>query len=59
MCGDAWQLAGNWSDYERQAVESRPCPCCGAYTLASPEPTPVKPTRRRPVPSLAAARQAG
>jgi hypothetical protein len=38
-CGHRWNLVGNWSEYERQAIESRPCPKCGAYTLSSPEPT--------------------
>jgi adenine-specific DNA methylase len=37
-CGHCWKLAGNWSVYEREAVESRPCPQCAAYTLSSPEP---------------------
>lgn len=37
-CEFTWTLAGNWSEYERQSVESRPCPCCGAYTLTCPEP---------------------
>ena len=44
-CHDEWTIFGCWSDYERQAVESRPCPECGAYTLASPEPKPL-PARR-------------
>ena len=38
-CEYRWNLVGNWSEYERQAIESRPCPKCGAYTLSSPEPT--------------------
>lgn len=37
-CEHTWKLTGNWSVYEREAVESRPCPCCGSYTLQSPEP---------------------
>lgn len=45
-CGDSWQLAGTWSAYEREAMESRPCPHCDAYTLSSPEPT-TPPARRR------------
>lgn len=44
-CHRAWKLAGHWSHYEREAIESRPCPCCGAYTLVSLEPQ-VKPQRR-------------
>ncbi len=47
-CGDSWQLAGTWSAYERDAVESRPCPHCDAYTLSSPEPTAAPASRRRP-----------
>lgn len=38
-CTHRWNLVGNFSEYERQAIESRPCPKCGAYTLSSPEPT--------------------
>lgn len=48
-CGYCWHLAGNWSAYEREATESRPCPHCAAYTLSSPEPTAV-PAKRRPAP---------
>lgn len=40
-CRHTWPLIGNWSEYERQALESRPCPKCQAYTLSSPEPTVV------------------
>lgn len=50
-CNHRWNLVGTWSEYERQAIESRPCPRCGAYTLSSPEPT--KPTRSKPLPSWA------
>ena len=32
-CGRAWTVAHTCSIYERQAVESCPCPHCGAYTL--------------------------
>jgi adenine-specific DNA methylase len=52
-CGHSWMLAGNWSAYEREAVESRPCPACGAYTLKSPEPE-KKATRFAPRRKLAA-----
>jgi hypothetical protein len=38
-CNHRWNLVGSFSEYERQAIESRPCPKCGAYTLSSPEPT--------------------
>ena len=32
-CGQAWTVAHTFSIYEQQAVESCPCPHCGAYTL--------------------------
>lgn len=54
-CGHSWKLVGHWSHYEREAIESRPCPSCGAYALASPEPrASVKPRRafHAPVTSL-------
>lgn len=57
-CGHAWMQAGNWSAFEREAVESRPCPVCGAYTLRSPEPEAKKPTRFGPRRRLAAAGKA-
>ena len=47
-CGDSWQLAGTWSAYEQEAMESRPCPHCDAYTLSSPEPTTLPARRRAP-----------
>jgi hypothetical protein len=49
-CGLAWTVAGGFSVYEQQAVESSPCPHCGAYTLCchrpdeapnAPEPHPI------------------
>gem|GEM_PF-3057248 len=45
-CQHSWTLVGNWSVYERESLESRPCPKCGSYTLSSPEPTVS--VRRRP-----------
>ena len=53
-CGHCWMLAGNWSAYEREAVESRPCPACGAYTLKCPEPEKKVVTRFAPRRRLAA-----
>jgi hypothetical protein len=44
-CQHRWNLVGNWSEYERQAIESRPCPKCGAYALCCPEPT--RPTGKK------------
>lgn len=43
-CDLTWKRAGGLTDYERQAIESRPCPACGAYTLTctSPRPTPAR-----------------
>jgi hypothetical protein len=32
-CGQEWLTAVPFSVYEQQAVESCPCPHCGAYTL--------------------------
>lgn len=46
-CQHAWTLVGNWSEYEREAIESRPCPKCQSYTLSSPEPTVVKSKKSR------------
>jgi len=46
-CADSWRLAGHWSAYEQEAVESRPCPHCDAYTLSSPDPTTAPAPRRR------------
>jgi hypothetical protein len=33
-CLRTWSLGCSFGDYERQAIESRPCPHCAAYTLA-------------------------
>lgn len=46
-CKHRWNLVGSFSEYERQAIESRPCPKCGAYTLNSPEPT--RPPAKKPM----------
>jgi hypothetical protein len=36
-CGREWLAAAPFSVYEQQAVESCPCPHCGAYTLCCHE----------------------
>jgi hypothetical protein len=36
-CNCSWRAAATYSIYERQALESRPCPRCGAYTLCCQE----------------------
>ena len=37
-CERLWTLGAQLSFYEQQALESRPCPHCGAYTLTCQEP---------------------
>lgn len=37
---------GGLSDYERQAIESHPCPGCGAYTLSCAAPRTSTRVRR-------------
>ncbi|HWY87691.1 MAG TPA: hypothetical protein VNX28_13245 [Gemmataceae bacterium] len=32
-CERLWSVACSLTVYEQQAMESRPCPHCGAYTL--------------------------
>jgi hypothetical protein len=46
-CGFGWHRAGVVAEYERQAIESRPCPGCGLYTLACREPKPAARKGRR------------
>src|SRR5207249_2728784 len=38
-CGHTWTVSHLFSLYEQQAVESCPCPGCGAYTLCCQEET--------------------
>ena len=45
-CALTWKRTGGLSDYERQAIESRPCPGCGAYTLSCSDPR-TTPARRK------------
>jgi hypothetical protein len=33
-CERLWPIARTLTIYEQQAMESRPCPRCGAYTLS-------------------------
>lgn len=42
-CSVNWPRVGQFSDYERESIESRPCPGCGLYTLTCRETF----TRRR------------
>ena len=44
-CEVNWPRLGEFSEYEREAIESRPCPRCGAYTLSCSGAEPVR-TRR-------------
>lgn len=37
-CERIWLMAFGFSIYAQQALESRPCPHCGAYTLSCQEP---------------------
>jgi hypothetical protein len=46
-CDYVWLVAGHYSLYERQALESRPCPRCGAYTLCCQEPAETSPLSRK------------
>ena len=36
-CGRAWKMVVGNSVYERQALESKPCPHCGSCTLICAE----------------------
>lgn len=38
-CGHATPATAATGDYVRQAVESQPCPRCGAYTLKCTAPS--------------------
>lgn len=40
-CDHTWRLDGSWTVHATAAIESRPCPCCGAHTLQSLEPKPA------------------
>lgn len=49
-CARHWAVATPYTVHEQQAVESCPCPDCGAYTLSCPDPDEreqAKPQRRR------------
>jgi hypothetical protein len=39
-CERQWTMASSASVYEQQALESCPCPFCGAYTLCCGEEEP-------------------
>ena len=42
-CERLWSVACSLSAYEQQALESRPCPHCGACTLACHDDAPRPP----------------
>jgi hypothetical protein len=46
-CGIQWHRVGAASDFEKQTIESRPCPQCGGYTLTCREPKPQSGPRAR------------
>lgn len=46
-CERDWRARSAFTVYERQALESRPCPHCGAYTLCFHEPDDRGPKPRR------------
>jgi uncharacterized protein CbrC (UPF0167 family) len=46
-CGQAWLAAFPLSLYEQQAVESSPCPHCGAYTLCCRQADESRAPQRR------------
>jgi hypothetical protein len=46
-CRRSWAIVGAATVYERQSIESQPCPACGAYTLCCPEPVDGTPRRPR------------
>lgn len=47
VCERTWSVVGQLSFYERQALESQPCPQCGAYTLFCEDVQPETGRRRR------------
>jgi hypothetical protein len=59
-CQRLWAVVGTLSFYERQAMEGRPCPQCGAYTLTCEDPPPRDRSGQRPRrPALSSFRRAG
>jgi hypothetical protein len=48
-CERLWSIACQFSLYEQQAMESRPCPHCGAYTLSCQNLTQLIGTNERRV----------
>lgn len=39
-CGVSWKRLRPVSEFEQLALESHPCPACGAYTLSCRGPKP-------------------
>jgi uncharacterized protein CbrC (UPF0167 family) len=48
-CERLWSVACTLSIYEQQAMESKPCPHCGAYTLSCQNFQAMIGTETRPV----------
>ena len=46
-CDHSWTVASGLSVFQRQAVESCPCPRCGAYTLCCQGSSEGSAVRRR------------
>ncbi len=45
-CRSSWIMEAGFSLYLQEAIEHRPCPCCGAYTLVCHEPDGLQPPAR-------------
>jgi hypothetical protein len=48
-CERLWSVACTLTIYEQQAMEARPCPHCGAYTLACQDLKTMVTAGARPV----------
>jgi len=52
-CERLWTVAGAFSVCGRQAMESCPCPHCGAYTLSYQDPNTLPDDKEHELPALA------